>query len=222
VFYDTNLSLIKSVKVKSNLQDTENPEGYQKKNIMNKIVIILTFFLSVSAISQVRIGATNSVTDVSSTSVLLEFGTDGDKGIILPYIETVPTGANNAKGGTIIFDVSANTEYKVKIKNENAGWTDLSRISGYSQAVESVVKVPQALPLADQTNGKAIIGDSTSTTDGVLVLDSPDKAMVLPIVSNFAAIKNPSPGMMAFLQGLTAADHRLIIFNGQKWTFWKP
>jgi hypothetical protein len=189
---------------------------------MNKTAIILSVFLSISTFSQVRIGAVNSVSNISNTSVLLEFGTDGDKGIILPYVETVPTGANNAKGGTIIFDVSSNSEYKVKVKNENAGWKDLSQISGYSQAVESVVKVPQALPLADQTNGKAIIGDSNSTTDGVLVLDSPDKAMVLPIVSNYAAIINPSPGMMAFLQGLTAADHRLIIFNGQKWTFWKP
>lgn len=189
---------------------------------MNKIAIILSVFLSASAFSQVRIGATNSVSNVSNNSVLLEFGSDGDKGLILPYVETVPTGANNAKGGTIIFDVSASTEYKVKIKNENTGWKDLSGISGYSQAVESVVKVPQASPLADQASGKAIIGDANSTTDGVLVLDSPDKAMVLPIVSNYAAIKNPSPGMMAFLQGPAAADHRLIIFNGQKWTFWKP
>lgn len=189
---------------------------------MNKIAIILSALISAFAFSQVRIGSANTVNSISNNSILLEFGTDGDKGIILPYVETVPTGANNAKGGTIIFDVSANTEYKVKIKNENAGWADLSGISGFSQAVESIVKVPQASPLADQTNGKAIIGDPNSTTDGVLVLDSPDKAMILPIVSSYTAIKNPSPGMMAFLQGTIAADHRLIVFNGQKWTFWKP
>ena len=189
---------------------------------MKKIVIIASIFLSASAFSQIKIGATNSATSVTNTSVLLEFGTDGDKGIILPYVETVPTGTNNAKGGTIIFDVSANTEYKVKVKNENAGWADLSVVSGYSTAVETDVKVPQASPLADQTGGKAIIGDPTTTTDGVLVLDSPDKALVLPIVSSYTSIKNPSPGMMAFLQGTTAANHRLIVFNGQKWTFWKP
>lgn len=190
--------------------------------IMNKTAIILSLFLSIMTYSQVRIGAANSVTNVSSTSVLLEFGTDGDKGIILPYAETIPTGANNAKGGTVLFDVSANTEYKVKVKNENAGWKDLSVVSGYSSTVDTTVKIPQALPLADQTGAKTIIGDSNSTTDGVLVLDSPDKALVLPIVSNYTAIKNPSPGTMAFLQGTTAANHRLIIFNGQKWTFWKP
>lgn len=189
---------------------------------MNKLVIIVSVLISVPAFSQVRIGSSNTVNSVSNTSVLLEFGVDGDKGIILPYVETVPSGANNAKGGTIIFDVSANTEYKVKVKNENSGWKDLSLVSGFSTTVESLVKVPQALPLADQTNGKAIIGDPNSTTDGVLVLDSPEKAMVLPIVTSHTAIKNPSPGMMAFLQGTTAANHRLIVFNGQKWTFWKP
>lgn len=189
---------------------------------MNKIAIIFSISVSTFAFSQVRIGATNSAGNVTTTSVLLEFGTDNDKGIILPYVETVPTGATTALGGTMIFDVSANGEYKVKVKNQNAGWKDLSVQSGYSAAVEAVVKPPQASPLADQTGAKSIIGDATTATDGVLVLDSPDKAMVLPIVSNFNTIPNPSPGMMAFLQHPTdSTKHRLIVFNGQKWTFWK-
>lgn len=191
-------------------------------NLSRKIAVLLSVSLSFLAFSQVRIGATNSVGSVSSTSVLLEFGTDDDKGIILPYVETVPSGINNARGGTIIFDVSATTEYKIRVKNENTGWKDLSVQSGYSAAVETSVKTPQASPLADQITGKAIIGDSNSTADGVLVLDSPTKAMVLPIVSSYTTIKNPSPGMMAFLQGATADKHRLIVFNGQKWAFWKP
>lgn len=189
---------------------------------MKKIVITLTLSISALAFSQVRIGATNSAGNVSSTSVLLEFGTDDDKGIILPYVETVPTGANDAKGGTLIFDVSATGQYKVKVKNENTGWSDLSVESGYSSAVEALVKNPQAAPLADIAGAKAIIGNATTSTEGVLVLESPDKAMVLPIVSNYNTIKNPSPGMMAFLKGVTSDKHRLIFFNGEKWTFWKP
>lgn len=189
---------------------------------MFKTAIILSLSISTLAISQVKIGATNSVGNVTNTSVLLEFGTDNDKGIILPYVETVPTAVAASQGGTIIFDVSANAEYKVKVKNENAGWKDLSVQSGYSAAVETVVKPAQALPLADQAGAKVIIGSDTSTTDGVLVLESPSKAMVLPIVTSLANIKNPSPGMMAFLAGATSAGHRLVVFNGQKWTFWRP
>jgi hypothetical protein len=195
----------------------------KKMNIGKKTAVILSISLSALAFAQVRIGAVNSVSNTSSTSVLLEFGTDDDKGIILPYVETVPSGTNDAKGGTIIFDVSANSEYKVKVKNENAGWSDLSRLSGYSASVESVVKTPQASPLSDKAGAKAVIGNSATATDGVLVLDAADKAMVLPIVSNYTNIPNPSPGMMAFLKHPTdSAKHRLIVFNGQKWTFWRP
>jgi len=188
---------------------------------MKKVLIISSFMISFFAFSQVRIGKT-SATTLSSTSVLLEFGDTNDKGIILPYVETVPTSSSQAKGGTLIFDVSATGEYKVKVKNENAAWSDLSVQSGYSTQIETAVKTPQASPLADKANAKAIIGDSTSSTDGVLVLESSDKAMVLPVVDDFKTIKNPSPGMMAFLKGATTDKHRLIVFNGQKWSFWKP
>ena len=192
---------------------------------IQKIIAILSISIAGTASSQIIINAdatTAKTSPTSATSVLLEFGNDGDKGIILPYVETVPTGANNSKGGTLIFDVSANGEYKVKVKNENSGWTDLSGQSGYSTAVASLVKTPQAAPLADQPNGKAIIGSSTSSTDGVLVLESANKAMILPTVSNFTDIKNPSPGMMAFLKHTSDnTKHRLIVFNGQKWAFWE-
>lgn len=192
---------------------------------MKKLIILIGIFASVLSFAQVRIGektVNSSVQDLSSASVLLEFGDTDNKGIILPYVETVPTGSNDSKGGTIIFDVSATSEYKIKVKNENNGWADLSVQSGYSTAVETLVKNPQATPLADKAGAKAIIGNSATTTDGVLVLDSNDKAMVLPIVTNYNNIKNPSPGMMVFLKGTTTDKHRLIVFNGQKWTFWKP
>lgn len=192
---------------------------------MKKIIYIIGISLSSLSYSQVRIGEkTQNPLDqnMSSPSVLLEFGDTKDRGLILPYVETVPSGTNDAKGGTIIFDVSSNSEYKVKVKNENAGWTDLSVQSGYSTAVASVVKTPQASPLEDKAGAKAIIGNKDTTTDGVLVLDSNDKAMVLPITDDFTKIKNPSPGMMAFVKHATDnTKHRLIVFNGQKWTFWE-
>ena len=192
---------------------------------IQKIIAILSISIAGTASSQVIINAdaaTAKTTPTSATSALLEFGSDGDKGIILPYVETVPTGANNSKGGTLIFDVSANGEYKVKVKNENSGWTDLSVESGYSTTVATVVKAPQPAALTDNASAKAIIGSSTSSTEGVLVLESATKAMILPTVSNFTDIKNPSPGMMAFLKHTSDnTKHRLIVFNGQKWAFWE-
>lgn len=184
---------------------------------MKKIVIILTLTSSLFTFSQVRIGKSSAI-NFSSDSVLLEFGDTGDKGIILPYVETLPT---TAVGGTLVFDATANGEYKVKVKNQNADWTDFSVQSGYSTKVATTVKDTQATPLTDAADAKVIIGANSSTADGVLVLESADKAMILPLVDSFTAIKNPSPGMMAFLKGATIDKHRLIFFNGQNWSFWK-
>jgi len=189
---------------------------------MNKFISILLISISTTLFSQVRIGK-SAATSLSSTSVLVEFGDTKDKGVLLPYLETVPIdGTEQATGGTLIFDASANGEYKIKVKNQNAGWRDLSIQSGYTTAVAASVKSLQASPLADNSTAKAIIGATTSNADGILVLESADKAMVLPIVDDYKAIKNPSPGMLAFLKGLSADEHRLIVFNGQKWTFWRP
>jgi len=189
---------------------------------MNKIISLILLSIVNFTYSQVRIGQ-SSATNLSSLSVLLEFGDTKDKGIILPYVETaLAEGTAQATGGTLIFDASTNTEFKIKVKNQNAGWRDLSVQSGYTVAVANSVKNPQTSPLADNANAKAIIGSISSPADGVLVLESADKAMVLPIVDDYKAIKNPAPGMMAFLKGIIAQEHRLIVFNGQKWTFWRP
>ena len=132
---------------------------------MQKIFSIITLAIASMVFSQVIIsGTTPKTTLTSAASSLLEFGDDFNKGIILPYVETVPTGANSSKGGTLIFDVSTNGEYKVKVKNENTGWTDLSVESGYSTTVANVVKAPQPAALTDNASAKAIIGSSTSST----------------------------------------------------------
>ena len=192
---------------------------------MKKYILTLALGVSSMAFSQVIINAntaTAKTTPTNTTSVLLEFGNDGDKGIVLPYVEILPSGTNDAKGGTLVFDVSANSEYKVKVKNETTGWTDLSVQSGYNAAVASDVKTPQATPLEDNSGAKVIIGNETSDSDGVLVLESDTKAMILPIVEDYKAIKNPSAGMIAFLKHPSDnTKHRLIVFNGQKWAFWE-
>ncbi|MEJ8605334.1 hypothetical protein JSO56_00130 [Riemerella anatipestifer] len=188
---------------------------------MKKILSISVMCLSTFVFSQVRIGSASSNV-LSSSSVLLEFGDTKDKGLVLPYVEVLPTeGSQHAKGGTLVFDITSTGEYRVKVKNENSGWSDLSGQSGYSSLVESRVKTPQR-GFSDITGAKTIIGTSETTTDGVLVLESADKAMVLPIVDDYKNIKNPSAGMIAFLKGATASGHRLLVFNGQTWSFWKP
>ena len=80
---------------------------------MNKIIIPIISFASAIMYSQVRIGEKTITAnpDLSTLSVLLEFGDTKNKGIILPYVETVPTeGSVQPKGGTLLFVVSANKQ----------------------------------------------------------------------------------------------------------------
>lgn len=175
---------------------------------MKKHISIILVAASSLSFAQVIIGD-NIGTAASKTSVLLEFANTGDKGIILPYVRTVP---QNPTEGTIILDASAPAEARVKYFN--GAWEDLS---GQDADITSALNVQPTI--SESTESKAIIGAQTSEADGVLVLESATKAMVLPVVSSTDNVMNPSPGMMVYIDG---AKKRLAVFNGSKWSFWKP
>jgi hypothetical protein len=173
-----------------------------------RIILITILLFSSVAHSQVIIGdATGTATD--KTSVLLEFANTGNKGVILPYVRTLPTTPTE---GTILLDASTATASRVKYYN--GSWVDLSGQNG--NVTTSLTDQPIT---TENTTSKVIIGDAAATADGVLVLESNTKAMVLPIVTSVNNIPNPSPGMMVYING---AKKRLAVFNGDKWSFWKP
>lgn len=189
---------------------------------MKKIFIIAFITLSISSFSQVIIGdATGTAT--TKTSVLLEFAAGQNKGLILPYVRTLPTAAPKMVEGTIVLDASVPTAARVKYYNANTtagtnGWVDLSgQNADITLALAQQPTVAQAPEIADS---KAIIGATTSSADGVLVLESTTKAMVLPTVTDVQSIPSPSPGMMVYVNKTGAK--RLAVFNGSKWSFWKP
>lgn len=160
--------------------------------------------------SQVIIGDTiGSATD--KTSVLLEFAAGQKKGLILPYVTTLPSGSA-VTPGTLLLD--ATTASKARVKYYNGTWQDLSGQDG--QVTNELTTQPT---VTETTGSKAIIGNSTSAADGVLVLESQDKAMLLPLVSNTDDVPNPSPGMMVFVN--RSGGKRLAVFNGTVWSYWK-
>lgn len=176
------------------------------KNIFTALSII---GFSIMGYSQVIIGD-NVGTASDKTFVLLEFANTGNKGIILPYITTLPA---SPTPGTMVLDASTPTAARVKYYN--GSWVDLS---GQNADVSSAMaSQPNTTELA---TAKAIIGSPTSTADGVLVLESTTKAMVLPIVADVNDIPAPSPGMMVYIN--KAGAKRLAVFNGANWSFWKP
>lgn len=177
---------------------------------MKKIIISsLCLMVSEVAFSQVIIG--NGIgTATDKTSVLLEFANTNDRGIVLPYLRTMPVAPTE---GTIMVDATDPT--RAKVKYYNGTWKDLS--SGNEADISSAL-TKQPIVTENNTIGTIIGSDQTSAT-GLLVLESSNKAMILPQVTSTDAIINPAPGMMVYIKG---TNKRLAVFNGSKWTFWAP
>ena len=195
------------------------------KNIFT-LLIIAVFGISNA---QVIIGGAAG-TATNTTSVLLDFKANQNKGIIVPYVRALPTGTALV-GGTIILDARSATlggpvtSARVKYYDaKNSVWVDLSgQDANLTAPVDFMASQPTVLQAPESTISKAIIGERSSAADGVLVLESTTKAMVLPIVDDVQNILSPSPGMMVYVKGVTPTfKKRLAVFNGSKWSFWKP
>ncbi len=183
--------------------------------------IIATIFLGSMAFANAQVIIGDAVgTAPVKTSVLLEFALGQNKGLILPYVRTMPATPTE---GTIVLDASTATTARVKYYNSNPtvgtnGWTDLSGQD--ANVTSALANQPTELQAPELATTKSIIGAQTSPAEGVLILESTTKAMVLPTVADVQNIPSPSPGMMVYIN--KAGAKRLAIFNGAKWSFWKP
>lgn len=181
---------------------------------MKNIFAIAFITLMPMANAQVIIGdQVGTAPAAQKASVLLEFAAGQNKGIILPYLRTLPASPTE---GTIALDATSATAARVKYYNGT--WIDLSGQDGnVTAALSSQLTVAQAPEL---TGSKSIIGARTSAADGVLVLESTTKAMILPTVGDVQNILSPSPGMMVYVN--KSGAKRLAVFNGTRWSYWKP
>ncbi|WP_294283183.1 hypothetical protein [uncultured Chryseobacterium sp.] len=175
-----------------------------------KIFITALLGFSASAFSQVIMGdATGTATNKSS--VLLEFANTNNKGIILPYVRTLPASPTQ---GTLVLDAVNAAQARIRYYNSTA-WVDLSGQNG------NITSIMATQPTSAETaSEKVIIGATTSAASGALVLESANRAMVLPIVTDVNNIPSPSPGMMVYVN--KSGAKRLAVFNGERWSFWAP
>ena len=176
--------------------------------------LIATIFLGSIAFANAQVIIGDAVgTAPVKTSVLLEFALGQNKGLILPYVRTMPATPTE---GTILLDASTATTARVKYYNGT--WQDLS---GQDANITTVLSTqPTAVQAPELATTKSIIGAQTSPAEGVLILESTTKAMVLPTVADVQNIPSPSPGMMVYINKTGAK--RLAVYNGSKWSFWKP
>lgn len=181
-----------------------------------KKIIYTTLLVSMAtfANAQVSIGGKQ---EIEGTATLLDFNSpltadtnsttnNNTNGIILPAVEkeSVVTTPSN---GTFIYDHAAKI---VKMREANT-WVFLSGAGDNSKIVVN--------PSADQnTNQGAIIGSQTSDAKGVLILESANKAMILPRIQNpHTNVKSPYPGMMCY----DTVRKSLAVFDGKNWNYWK-
>lgn len=141
---------------------------------------------------------------VNGPNTILDFDDSpgNTKGLILPAITTLPASPAN---GNFVFDIN---DSKVKMY-ENEQWVELSEDGSNADIIHN--NTPE-------TGGGAIIGADSSTAEGVLVLEAPDKAMVLPKIANpHSTVKSPYPGMICY----DTVSKSMAVFDGSKWYYWK-
>ena len=149
--------------------------------------------------AQVAIGKTT----VSNNSVLLEFGSE-NKGIVLPSSVSNPA---NAVPGTFVVN---RTSQQVNFLD---GMTWKNLISGGSFVPNAFLNVG-----SDVANG-TVLGANSTTKPGVLVLESSNRAMVLPQVANPHTTigNNASVGTIVY----DSVSDSLAIFDGVNWHYWQ-
>ncbi|RXM50613.1 MULTISPECIES: hypothetical protein [unclassified Chryseobacterium] len=178
------------------------------KNILLTTILITSFSIK----AQVKI-SNESNPSITNSSVSLEFGNEG-RGIILPYVITT-TGSVE---GTILLDT---TDNKVKYKNGTGtnDWFELSPAAIASDLTTSLSA--QGTDKVEKATSKVTIGTTgaTDSTQGILVLTDANKVMILPkVASPHQNIISPSPGLIVY----DTTAKQLAVFNGTKWSFWKP
>lgn len=168
---------------------------------MKNISIALAFTVSTGSLAQVAIEKPM----INGTSTILDFNSvpGNVKGLILPSTSGVATGALD--NGTFIFDI---TDLKVKVYENNV-WKPLSDAGNLG-----TITVNDS---AERGKG-VIIGAPSSAADGVLILESLNKAMILPqIATPHLNVKSPYPGMICY----DTASKSLAVFDGSVWNYWK-
>ena len=146
--------------------------------------------------------ATNESAVLSNQSTLMQFQDNDTRGIILPANINAQTSPTN---GTFILDQS---DKKVKMF-ENNSWVNLSEEGELSSLITN----------NSTDNGEGVIvGADSSNAEGVLVLESDDRALVLHRINDLVTnVNSPYPGMIAY----DTKSKTIAIFDGKVWNFWK-
>lgn len=184
---------------------------------MKKIIILIGILVSGFAFSQVSIGKTT----VDGNGIL-DFGTDGNKGIILPIADISDTSLTYTDG-TILMDKN---DFIVKVR-QDGDWlllSDAGSLTVQLNDTNNPITTAAVINTSDEISDGVIIGDvdangkPISGAKGILVLEAADKALILPKVANpHTSIKSPVAGTICY----DTTSDSLAVFDGKVWNYWK-
>jgi hypothetical protein len=180
-------------------------------NIMKKISTILLFSLSLYAFSQIGIETT-----VVHQQAIIDFPTDQNKGIILPMVESLPAPiapATLANGTFLIHKAAGSGIIKMY---QNGEWINLTKGGANLSGAQFDLNPSTA------TEGRGVVVGSldplADNTDGVLVMASTDKGLMLPKVANpHLNVKSPYPGLMCY----DTIKEAIAFYDGTGWYYWQ-
>ena len=166
----------------------------------NIVFIILMLGSGLAANAQMAIGKHQV-----EGSGIVDFGATGISGIVLPWVTTIPTG-DALTPGLLIYNA---IQKKVMYYN-GTDWVDLSIHAGAVNLTEQ-----DAIP---EVAGGTVIGALSSPVKGVLVLETTDKALILPKTgSPHLNIVKPMAGTICY----DTNKKMMCVYNGTEWSFWK-
>lgn len=186
-----------------------------KNLVMNKILnmkkfIILCLILSTNLLyAQVSIGK-NQVDGAG----ILDFGNE-KKGIILPIADIETT--TNYTNGTLLIDKN---DLKVKVFQNNE-WLELSDEGSFDAQKDennNDISTSANINTTEEIGKGVIIGAESSEAEGVLILESTDKALILPKVFRpHENILSPVAGTICY----DTESDSFAVFDGKVWNYWK-
>lgn len=153
---------------------------------------------------------------------------DGEVHIYSRRIWIAPTAKIYGAGKLYIHSPGENPFYE----DWNTARTLIDGNDGEFINVNIILNNPEGLELSDEgeltglvpwsgtvDNGRqTVIGARETAVAGVLVLESADKAMVLPrVASPHLNVKSPYPGMMCY----DTDSKTLAVFDGTVWNYWR-
>ncbi len=173
----------------------------------NYIIILATLMFTLSQ-AQIAIGKAT----VDGTNTILDFGSDDNKGIILPWVldEATVTETSSfyfdTETSKVMFVLASGDHQDLSVKGTQTAF-DETRY-GYNTYEEN----------PNVVNG-TVFGATTSTKEGALVLEqsvNPQVAMILPKVTAYSNVGDPEPGTIVY----DSTAKMLCVFDGEQWAFW--